>query len=343
MREFCRLHSAKTGIHMETLRARLKKLVNPPVRAHGNQKFTDDDEIFLAAYLRCMASRQIPLSSGDVVDALVREQIFASRGTAKSWVRRFLEKHRGALRMARTKEIGKERMPNDGIKKVITFISKFEALNLVNLYSARRICNCDETPATKLNSDFLRRIVRAEDKRPARAYIPDSTLTTLLPFIFADGKVMAIFHVYSVKAGKNFLLLNKVDRHNNREHELRGHPPTYAAYSLTGFMTRELWNDIMQVAALHFNAHLKGAKGLLLVDQCAAHVSDVAVETLHKVGVDTLYFPSQLTHIMQPCDSVVFAAYKQHQPIEAQRMLQQVRLMSNLFKFDTERVNREAE
>lgn len=103
-----------------------------------------------------------------------------------------------------------------------------------------------------------------------------------------------IFHVYSASEKNNFLFLNKVDRDSNDAHEIRGHPPTYIAYSANGFVTKELWVDIMRVAAIHFKSHLQEAQGLLHVDQCAAHMSDAAVEILKNVNVDTLCFPSQL-------------------------------------------------
>lgn len=138
-----------------------------------------------------------------------------------------------------------------------------------------------------------------------------SNLYTLVSCISADGRTLFLVLIFKDQIFRNPSLYlprewptpqDKIDQY-----------PIYLVTSKSGYMCRELWMETMNI----FVTEAQNRQGLghsdqalLFLDGCSSHVKDDTIAFLKDHNIISIYFPSNTSHIVQPCDDKVFANFK---------------------------------
>jgi hypothetical protein len=319
-REFAKKHGLQTGESAETVRSRLKRLSKPKPKLHGNRLLTFNEELALVGFLRVQAALKTPFSRPEILFLIRRWKNLSADWSGKSFLKKFLARHKSLVRVAIVKDLDVKRVATDGLSKLEIYIKEFEALNAQYAFSSASICNADESPATKLRNHHGTLVVRAEDARPGKMASPKDNLITILPFLCADGHVVAVVHIFKAPTSKNPNAAISLPL-PPEEKKTRGSYPIFYAFTDNGFMTKQLWISVITKVAPLFSARLAFKTGLLLLDQLAAHLDVQSIGILHKYNIEVLFFPSHLTHIIQPLDGAVFGHYKYLQHVLSQKLV----------------------
>ena len=89
--------------------------------------------------------------------------------------------------------------------------------------------------------------------------------------------------------------------------------PTYIATTPGGYMNSILWIDVIRIfceLAFHRQGLGHRRQGVLFIDGCPSHPKEETIDYLKKRNIMTVFFPSNSSHILQPCDGATFANYK---------------------------------
>ena len=111
----------------------------------------------------------------------------------------------------------------------------------------------------------------AKSNKQGRLSTPKSQLRTILPFVAASGRVWMIVLIYkdvSKVDSKKVLTLPVT----TELRQTRSIIPTYYAMTANGFITSELWKQIISVLLEQLSAFKKDQPGLLLLDRHTTHI-----------------------------------------------------------------------
>lgn len=82
---------------------------------------------------------------------------------------------------------------------------------------------------------------------------------------------------------------------------------------MSGYMNKDLWRKTMDI----FIKEAENRQGLghsdqalLYLDGCSSHDKDDTIAQLKEYNIISIFFPSNTSHIVQPCDDKVFAGFK---------------------------------
>ena len=146
-------------------------------------------------------------------------------------------------------------------------------------------------------------------KKQGRINTPKSHLRTILPFVAASGRVWMVVLIYKD--------VSKTD--NGKEltvpmtTELRmthSSIPTYYTTTANGFITTELWRQIIDKLVEQLSAFKHGQQAILLVNHHNTTLDSSSVKSLLDSNIQSLYLPAHTPHLLQPLDDVIFGAFK---------------------------------
>ena len=90
----------------------------------------------------------------------------------------------------------------------------------------------------------------------------------------------------------------------------RGQPYTHYCFTSTGYVNTDRWLKILTKFCDNLRLEQKLQNIMLLMDNLSIHVNPKAVSLLIENHIYPLYFPAKSTHVLQPCDDLVFQALK---------------------------------
>lgn len=276
-------------------------------RLHGNQLLSDIDEIALAGFLRCYAKQKNPLKLHEIIEYVRKWKNLKAKWDGWSWVRGFMRRNAEFLRAAAAKETDAKRMALKSWKDIEDFIAIVEAYRSKITFTDEQVCNGDETPNNVAHTNARAKfVVCAEDARPGQAMPPKDFLITILPFFLANGRVLAVFHIFKANEdGKPIKVCIDPDIGTKREKW-----PTYFMTTKCGFTDSVCWREIARIVAPLYSAVLGSRTGLLFLDQHGPHLDLESLRIFASFNIIVILFPPGVTHFMQPCDGVVFGEYK---------------------------------
>lgn len=138
-----------------------------------------------------------------------------------------------------------------------------------------------------------------------------SNLYTIVSCIVADGRTL--FLMFIIREGNTSNPSLHVPTVRPIPQKRINQYPVYISTSKTGYMNQQLWKETMKIF-IHEAEKLQGIghsdQGLLYLDGCPSHPKEDTTSLLEKANIKAVFFPSNTTHIVQPCDDKVFANYK---------------------------------
>lgn len=276
-------------------------------RFHANQLLSDLDEISLVGFLRCHAKQKNPFKLHEIIEYVRTWKNFGDKWDGWRWVRGFMSRNNDLLRAAAAKETEAKRMDARSWQDIEDFIGITSAYEKKITLSAEQVANADETPnnVSKTNAR-AKFVVCAEDGRPGQAMPCKDSLITILPFFLANGRVLAVFHIFKASEdGKPMKVFIDPESGTKREKW-----PTYFMTTKCGFTDSTCWREIARIVGPLYSAVLGSRTGLLFLDQHGPHLDIESIKIFASYNVIVILFPPGVTHFMQPCDGVVFGEYK---------------------------------
>jgi hypothetical protein len=304
-RAACKQVADKYGVSAETLRSKLRRAGDDGLKDHGNQLLSNHDEHLLASLVECLALSLAPLNRQQL-KALVRAEWDLSEDQVQdTWVGGFINRHRDRLEIAVGHSLDRPANMDATLDTIHRFSGAWTARMLRISYNADFIINADETPVGKKQLVAGKVIGVANALKTGAITLNENPLRTVIPFVAASGRVWFSLYIFSAVHLRE---LNEktiaprginVPYHDTRK---RGTWPRYYASTENGYMTNELWLNVLDILSTLVNAARSGMDVLLLVDHHATHHHLPAIKLLHKHNIECMFVPAKMTYLMQPLD-----------------------------------------
>lgn len=144
---------------------------------------------------------------------------------------------------------------------------------------------------------------------PLTIKAPPSLLRTLIPFVAASGRVWMVVYVFKRVSPKSAKAKDAVLLHSVKT-VTRGNWTSYYAMTEEGYITNDLWIEIIDAFIALIKVQLGDRPALLLLDRVGSHLEDTSLVKLLANGIELLYLPAHTSHILQPLDDSPFATLK---------------------------------
>ena len=234
---------------------------------------------------------------------------FAKRGdewNASNWYSGFLSRHRDKISAKALQALSQARFDTTHIDVFQDFADSY--LNLIDQKHIQNdlIFNCDETRIS-LNGRYKKLKGIESQSKPLNSFIEPTNYpcARYIPFINSNKVFMQVFVLPTECDVKIRLPLIKTKYYHRR-----GKPHTYYCFTNTGYVNTECWLKILTKFCDNLKLEQNLRNKMLLMDNLAIHVNPKAISLLMENHIYPLYFPTKSTHVLQPCDDLVFQALK---------------------------------
>jgi len=230
----------------------------------------------------------------------------------KQWVSYFKRRHKKDFSKNKIKNLSDKRTGRTLEEDMEHFICRFQEYvdSEINA-SGMNLLNYDETrigPPHSEKTVVERFSFTSKGLKEAFQSTRNHIVSSMMPFVGADGKVLAVFYIipgkFSNRTGiQNVDILNQEwKRENLRE---------YFVFNETGFMNSETFEMIIHKVATLWDEQHPGVNLFLLGDGCSAHTCnpDLVVKMFQQKK-NILFLPPNTTHFTQPLDSNPFGSFK---------------------------------
>ena len=297
---------------------------SPGRRRHGNRLLPDAAERALVGVAIGFARAHQPLTIKSF--ARVATRVARARGLAQlerplseKWVRRFVRRHQDRICAGHPSTIRPKRDSHERSDLVEEFVEGFSSHRDCFGSGPHRVVNADET-TVDVGSTLFGRLRIVEQGRGKKFIIAHErkTRVTFLPFVTAAGEVVAVFYVLQGKqVGEDMLRVDmpmptEDDTPNTRARRRREASwPRYFCASIKGYVTTEIWSNIVEKAMDDYALLHPGVVPTILLDNCSSHTKQFAREMATTGRAFFQYLVPNTTHVLQPLDNGVFARYKE--------------------------------
>jgi hypothetical protein len=309
VREACKKIAELYQYNHNSLRRKYQRSLENRDRAHKNMKFSDEDEEIICALILSFSSRGSALTRGILIELVKETFELDDEWSGEGWIRRFLDRHSDLITMTMGKSLDPKRVSKVTEEHVDKFIASFEYLQEHNIYQSDYIINVDESSCKLQNNRTAKVITSASASKQGVVTTPPSQLRTIIPFVAASGKVWMVVYVFKPMSNKSKKTKDTIVLRPMKI-RTRGEWMSYYASTSEGYITNDLWIDIIA----KFIDEISPVKGdlpaVLLLDRVGPHMQDSTITKLADIHTTTLYLPAHSSHILQPLDDVPFANLK---------------------------------
>lgn len=230
---------------------------------------------------------------------------------ASSWFRSFKKRTVPHLKFSKLKSIDACRINDINWDSVRDFIHHTSNLFEKLSFQSSFVFNIDESPSDSLNMN-LKVMVDSNYPHSGVMKLAWDSLRTAVPIVAADGSIFMILLIYqdgSKKAPDTKIEpWSRASNHNG----LRNCIDYYYATTARGYMTNDLWRQLVNLFVTKLVPILNGANALLYLDRLSSHMDESSLERLVSSNVQVLYLPPHTTHLVQPLDQFPLANYKKN-------------------------------
>jgi hypothetical protein len=309
LRQICYKLTENSNLSWETLRTRVKRAMKQKEKKHGNRLLSDLDELVLVGILLAFDSASMPLSRGALLEIVRSCFIHDDQWDGSSWFRRFISQHSEYISHIATKGLDLARVSIPSVDNIDGFIRCFENLMEQYPFVPELVINGDESPVDAMKAKPSKALVNANVKKHCTIDSPRDSIRTILPFVSAAGSVWMVVYIFKAKSSKNNSTIQPIYL-SSTSTKKRGTWPTYYATTDKGFITEELWKDIMKVLLSLLKPYQHGRPVLLILDRHTTHLSVQTIKDALEQQVHSLFIPAHTTHFLQPLDDAVTGAFK---------------------------------
>lgn len=167
------------------------------------------------------------------------------------------------------------------------------------------IVNADETRITldvkRANNKLIESLVK---ERPGYTGLNSNAVATYLPFISPKEILFSVFLLPIDKNNYVDLTLKLVNDVNKCNH------PVYFMGTRGGYVNSDAWTAILEVFQIFMKTKYPEYEICLFFDRLSSHMTIESLSFCKNANIDAICFPANSTHVIQPCDSLIFASFK---------------------------------
>lgn len=289
-----------------TIRTIYYRSLSPSVKQHGNQKLTDSEETQVLGMILAHTNANITLNRSQVI-AAVRQVYFKKQAIdLDGWYTSFVKRHSSQLVALQGKEMKAARLSSSTMDELKSWLLWWPQYLKEKGYASHFLINADETRII-IERGKNKRVLAYRGKNTA--IIPETVkgkASTYIPFVACDGrKIMEVFVIPLKNQSEAEFKMNKIKNSG------RLNSPVYYCFSESGYLSEIQWLPIIHL----LNDQLKKisfiGKPILIMDNLGVHKTHLALEIYMNCCFDIVFFPANLSHLLQPCDDKIFACFKQ--------------------------------
>jgi hypothetical protein len=259
-----------------------------------------------------MIAVEFARSRGNFGLPLSREQLASVLGKAwdvqldKHWAKRFAKRHKKELSSSKGKATAARRKSAKTLKLVQLWLEHFDSDEEFKSAEPCDVLNVDECRLTTADLKSYKLLFDAEQRIRQRIADRTNASACVIPFVAADGSVIATFFVMAGKFKRHSRKLSKISLLASK---LAGAPVFYL-YNDTGNVNSTTWASILARFCDVWNDRAGGRRAQLFMDNLKAHTKLDVVWQAHTNNVRCLWFAPNVTHYLQPLDQSPFGLFK---------------------------------
>ena len=309
IRELCKEKAANTGLSAEGLRSAFKRFRKEKDRPHLNMEFSENEEKVITALALAFAARGMPLSKRLLLTLVKKAFKKPEDWKGDGWFRGFKERNAKQLSFRSSKDLDADRVSKVSKELIDSFVATFEKLQEENSFRPDFIINVDETSCNLKNSHATKVLTSAKAAKQGSIKAPPSPLRTLIPFVAASGRVWMVVYIFKRVSPKSAKAKDAVLLHPVKT-VTRSNWTSYYAMTEEGYITNDLWIEVIDAFVALIKVHLGDRPALLLLDRVGSHLEDTSLVKLLANSIEPLFLPAHTSHILQPLDDSPFATLK---------------------------------
>ena len=299
-----------------------------PHRCGRPPALSKEEEELLVGLLVQHSSKGTPLTDKHLEEAVrslvltmppVRREHLPFRGgtPGRKWKRGFRARHRQVISFGRPCRQEAERFKACNAETLTTHFAVLDKLIRDHNLDASNIYNLDEVGATpgkdvagrSSRKQYTSRKSRVDARAPRFANIPR---VTMMPLIAADGSAHIPLLVFKgSRIPFREFVVNGVKKLDSYQERLPRGALVTVRENIGGVDTTNFYSWALQFVHLVKSSHGMNRKVLLIYDGYRSHMSLRVLELFSSNNIIAYALPSHTSGKTQPCDTVLFGAFKQ--------------------------------
>lgn len=290
----------------EAMRARYRRYLEHGKRIHGNMIFDAKQEETIVGLLQGFDLLNRPLCKLDALKLAKSMHKDDPDWDPTSWYESFIDRHRHRLSPSAVQGLKAERCSSDVEMHLKNFVEFFPGWLKDKAIPLKLLLNMDETRvALKGSQHRKKRIVSRGSSTKSAIEGTKTKCASYIPVHSACGEMIISFFVLPTsKKGTSTFYLKTVTLKDRNQH------PTFYGFSETGYVTKELWKDMLQKLKARIQVLYPGLTCGLLLDQLNIHMDEECLKLCLENDIHVAFFPAHSSHIIQPADNVFFQLFK---------------------------------
>lgn len=295
----------KVGLSFNQLKGKFRRYLKNDGKLDSRTLLNDEQETRICAMFEGMCAINRPPSRLQFIDIVKSMFNLPKKWQGAGWFRGFIKRHKSRLSLKWLRGRQPKRSDKDLIGKINDWIEWYPNWIHSNALDTDWLINADET-RVKLDSLELktRRVGSTTFNTSGIQDFIKGKCSTYLPFIAANGiKIMEVF-VLPLLNGKyegQILPVKPVTRNTH---------PVYFCFTDSGYLTDSIWIPCLNKLKLRMDVLRPNKPIGLLVDNLGVHKTFKTLNEYKKMKIVCGFFPPNCTHVLQPCDSLVFSCFK---------------------------------
>lgn len=309
------LVAKESGAAAHSLEGAFRRLQNVDVEArkcHGRQTLTDNQETGVVDMMVAFSLANSPLSVNEVISTVRELFHLGPAWDGRSWWGRFVDRHKNDLKLHKFMGIVPSRISRN-LPSVVDNWRKIVGTRGASVWLPHTLINADESLVRSERGHvvFTRFGPKGIATSNAVEVRYEREVGSVIPFISADGHILFAVWVlvgHKVRGDGDTIEVNSFEQLREVT-GLRSQVKHFYTVSTTGFVTLDLWAEIISLFTTFWISRNPGLECHLLLDQLAVHRNRDIVTRARLHMIRTWFFPPNATHILQPLDNLAFAAF----------------------------------
>jgi len=302
--------SKKTSVPSSTI-VRWYYEAHPRTNTHSNSLLSEEQEQQLLYATLAMSHVNLDWTVPQIVDAA--DIMFGIKMSPSSGFC-FLTRHRDEFSFQKPTSLGTKQTGSGLYDEAATFIDRYEQFLTKKKLPSRSIVNYDESRIIINDNSVLqvRQLISKKKVKPQHVTkVKGTHCGTYLPFVGANGEVLASYFILSVKFDENGDSETTLTLPSVFSRTRNGMASPVIFYNETGYLNGEIFFQIIDHFITIWTKQYPGLHCCLIGDNLAAHRDLKLIKKGLENGIYMTYLPAGTTHWSQPLDNLLFARLKQ--------------------------------
>ena len=227
---------------------------------------------------------------------------------------RFKTRHKDVLSFRKSTSLSKKRVGEDLYEEALAFSCRFESFLSKKQLPPSAIINYDETCViiTDKSTIQVRRLISKKKNKPQHVgRVKGTHCGTYLPFVAADGKLLASYFILSSKFHEGQFGNISISLPSSFSRTRCGSTSPILFFNDSGYLNSEIFSQIIDHFAVIWEARHPGLHCCLIGDNLAAHKDLVVMKKALDKGIYLTFLVAGTTQWSQPLDNLLFARLKE--------------------------------